>query len=106
MTKRTLFLGGGVALLGLALIALPSSPANSQEPAADAKLAQAAKKIAEAQARLAERLAAEQEQMAEPIQDRALQASLRAALQEAQGQQRQRIEIAPEAGDENTMAVL
>ena len=46
MTKRTLFLSGGAGLLGLALIALPSSPANSQEPAADAKLAQEAQKIA------------------------------------------------------------
>ncbi|HEY2544903.1 MAG TPA: PDZ domain-containing protein [Candidatus Acidoferrum sp.] len=105
MTKRTLFLGGGAALLGLALIALPSPPANSQEPDADAKLGQAAQRIAETQAQLAERLAAGQERMAERLQDRVMQASLRAAVQEAQEQQR-RIEVRPDADDENTMVVL
>jgi C-terminal processing protease CtpA/Prc len=105
MTKRNLFLGGGAALLGLGLIALPSSPANSQEPT-DAKLARAEQRIAEAQVRLAAQLATEQEKMAERLQDRALQASLRSAVQEAQEQQRQRVEMTPEPGDENTMLVI
>jgi serine protease Do len=92
MTKRNLYMGGGAVALGLALIALPSPSAHSQEPA-------------EAQARVAERLAAEQERMAEQIQNRVLQASVRAALQEAQGQQ-PRIEVAPEPGDDNAMVLL
>ncbi len=52
MTKRNLFMGGGVAALGLALIALPSPSATPQDPDA-AKLAQMEQKIEELQARLA-----------------------------------------------------
>jgi C-terminal processing protease CtpA/Prc len=104
MTKRNLYMGGGAVALGLALIALPSPSAHSQEPA-EAKIAQADQRMAEAQARVAERLAAEQERMAEQIQNRVLQASVRAALQEAQGQQ-PRIEVAPEPGDDNAMVLL
>jgi serine protease Do len=77
MTKRNLFMGGAAVALGLALVALPSPPANSQEPA-DAKLAQ---------------------------MDRAMQTSVRAAVQEAQEQQR-RIEVTPELGDEDAMVFL
>ena len=44
MTKRNLFMGGGAVALGLGLIALPSPPAHSQEPA-DAKVAQMEQKI-------------------------------------------------------------
>jgi serine protease Do len=104
MTKRNLYMGGGAVALGLALIALPSPSAHSQEPA-EAKLAQAEQGMTEPQARLAERLAAEQERMAERIEARVLQASLRAALQDVQGQQ-PRIEITPEPGDENAMVLL
>ena len=104
MTKRNLYTGGGAVALGLALIALPSPSAHSQEPA-EAKLAQAEQRIAEAQARLAERLAAEQEKMADQLETRALQASLQAAFQERQGQQ-PRIEVTPEPGDENAMVLL
>jgi serine protease Do len=104
MTKRNLFVGGGAVALGLALIALPSPSAHSQEPA-DAKLTQAERRMAEAQARLAERLAAEQEGMADRIEARALQASLRAAFQEVQSQQ-PRIEITPDRDDENAMVLL
>jgi len=104
MTKRNLFVGGGIVGIGLALIALPSPSANSQEPA-DAKVAQTEQRLADVQARLAERLAGEQERLAERAQYRALQASARAALQDAQEQQ-QRIEVTPEPGDENTMVLL
>jgi serine protease Do len=104
MTLRNLLVAGGVVALGLALIALPSPSANSQEPA-DEKVAQAEQRVAAVQARLAERLAAEQERMAERVAGRALQASMREALQEAQDQQR-RIEVTPEPGDENTMVLL
>jgi serine protease Do len=102
MTKRNLFMGGGVVALGLALIALPSPSARSQEPTDAA--AQMQQKMDEVQARIAERLAAQQERMAERIQERMLQASLRTAVQEAQGQQR-RIEVTPEP-DDDTMVLL
>jgi serine protease Do len=104
MTKRNLYMGGGAAALGLALIALPSPSAHSQEPA-EAKLTQAEQRVAEAQARAAERLAAEQERMADRIEARTLQASLRAAFQEAQGQQ-PRIEITQEPDEDNAMVLL
>jgi serine protease Do len=93
MMKRNLFMGGGAVALGLALVALPSPPAHSQEPA-DAKMAQMEQKIEELQARLTERLDA-----------RALQASMRSAVQQAQEQQR-RIEVTPEPGDEDAMVLL
>src|SRR6202140_2874720 len=86
MTKRNLFVGGGVVALGLALIALPSPSANSREPA-DAKAAQM------------------EQRLAERVQERVLQASVRAAVQEAQDQKR-RIEVTPEPGDEDTMVML
>jgi serine protease Do len=104
MTKRNLFLGGGAVALGLALIALPSPSAQSQEPA-DSRVAQLQERLAESQARLAERLASEQERLEARVQDRVLQASARAAFQEAQEQQR-RLEVTPEPGDENTMVLL
>jgi serine protease Do len=104
MTKRDLFMGCGAVALGLALVALPSLPANSQEPS-DAKVAQMEQKIERLQARLAERLAGEQDRMAERLDDRAFQASLRAAVQQAQEQQR-RIEVTPESGDEDAMVLL
>ena len=103
MTKRNLFMGGGAVALGLGLVALPSPPAHSQEPA-DAKVAQMEQKIEELQARLAERLAGQQEQMAERLDARALQASVRAAVQLAQDQKR--IEVRPEPGDEDAMVLL
>ncbi len=104
MTKRDFFFGGGAVALGLALVALPSAPANSQEPA-DTRAAQIEQQLADAQARLAERLASDQERLAERVQERVLQASLRAAVQQAQEGQR-RVEVAPDADDENTMVVL
>src|SRR5580700_6598626 len=104
MTKRNLFVGGGVVALGLTLIALPSPSANSQEPA-DAKVAEVEQRVAEAQARLAERLASGQERAAERVERGMLQASVRAAIEEAQEQQR-RIEVRPEPGDEDAMVML
>jgi len=103
MTKRNLYMGGGAVVLGLALIALPSHSANSQE-SADQKMARMGERLAEAQARLAERLAGEQERLAERVSERVLQASARAAVQEAQEQRR--FGVAPEPGDEDTMVML
>lgn len=107
MTKRDLFMAGGVAALGLALIALPSPSATPQEPDA-AKLAQMGQKIEELQARLAERLEGAQERIAERVQTRALQASVRAAVQEAQEQQQieQSLKVMQEPGDDSTMLLL
>jgi serine protease Do len=104
MMKRNLFMAGGAAALGLALIALPSPSVHSQEPA-DARVAQMQQKIEELQARLAERVAGQQERLAVRLEDRALQASVRAAVQQAQEQQR-RIEVTPEPGDEDNMVLL
>lgn len=104
MRKRTLFMAGGVAALGLALIALPSPSATPQDPDT-LKLAQMEQKIEEVQARLAGRLAGAQERIAERVQTRALQASVRAAVQEAQEQQRE-MERTPEADDPDTMVFL
>jgi len=67
MTRGDLFRGGGVAVLGLALIALPGRFASAQEPA-DAKVAQLVQRLAE--------------------------------------QERQRVEVTPEPGDEDTMLLL
>jgi serine protease Do len=105
MTKRDLFMGGGVAVLGLALIALPGRFASAQEPV-DAKVAQIEQRVAEVQARLAERLATQQETLAARLQERALQTSARTALREAQEQERPRVEVTPEPGDEDTMVLL
>ena len=105
MTKRNLFMAGGVAVLGLALIALPSRSQTQQE-CPDAKLAQTEQRLAEVQVRVAERLANEQDTLAERVQQGVLQASARAALREAQEQERQRVEITPDPGDEDTMVLL
>ncbi len=103
MTKRNLFMAGGVAVLGLALIALPSR-SQPQLECADAKLAQVEQRLAQAQERLAERQAGEMDTLAERVQGRASQVSARAALRQAQ--ERQRVEITPEPGDEDTMVLL
>src|SRR5580692_2375531 len=104
MTKRNLFMGGGAVALGLALIALLSPSAHSQE-SADANFGQAEQRMAEAQARMAERFAAQQERMAERVAAHALQASAWAVVQDPQGQER-RFEVTPEPGDENAMVLL
>src|SRR5580658_6502279 len=103
MMKRNLFMGGGAVVLGLALIALPSPSANSQE-SADQKMARE-ERLAETQACLAERLASAEERLAERVQERVLQASVTTAVEGAQDQQR-RIEVRPEPGDEDTMVML
>src|SRR5580692_1432671 len=104
MRKRNLLISGGAAVLGLALIALPSPSARSEEQA-DAQAAQAQQKMDEVQARLRERLLAQQERMAERIEERMLQASLRTAVREAQDQQ-PRIEVRPDPGDDDRMVLL
>lgn len=103
MTKRNLFMGGGAAVLGLALM-LPSHCATTQE-SADVKLARLEQRMPELQERLAERLAGQQERMSERNQDRMALISARDLAQEAQDQQK-RLMIAPEPDSDSTMVVL
>jgi serine protease Do len=95
MAKRNLFLAGGAAVLGIAVVALASTPAKCQD-ADQAKIAQAEEKlqraeerIAELQARLAERLASRQEELSDQLQNRALRASQMAADRATQAVERQ-----------------
>src|SRR5580704_6629403 len=99
MMKRDLFMGGGVAVLGLALIAVPGRFASAQEPT-DSKVAEIEQRLAELQ------LATQQETLAARVQERALQASARTAFLETQERERPRVEITPEPDDEDTMVLL
>jgi serine protease Do len=103
MTKRNLFIGGGVAALGLALIALPSPSVTAQEPA-EAKAAQIEQRIAEAQARSAERLARQEARLTDLAQNRVDRATLADMVEEAAQDQQRRVEMEP--GDENEMVFL
>jgi len=75
-------MGGGLAVLGLALAALPGSSRPPQGPN-ESNLEQMEQRIQNLQARMEERLASSQERVAEMAQDRALRAAAM-ALQEAQ----------------------
>ncbi|MGB6596582.1 MAG: PDZ domain-containing protein [Candidatus Acidiferrum sp.] len=112
MSKRNLFLAGGSAALGLALMALPGASAGPQD-SAEAKIAQMEQRIEELQARLAERLAGGQERLAERTADRAMQASMRIADRVAQEQEREQgvqqqgqIVTAPEPDGPDAMVLL
>ncbi|HKV23581.1 MAG TPA: PDZ domain-containing protein [Candidatus Acidoferrum sp.] len=87
MEKRNLYMVGGAMVLGLALIALPSVPARSQE-SEQAKLAQMQEKLAAMQQQAADRLAAAQERLAELAQDREMRAAMQAAYRQEQEQER------------------
>ena len=80
MTKRTLFMCGGLATLGLALAALPGSSKAPQDSDA-AKMARLEQRLQDLQARLEERLANSQGEIAERAQDRALQKAAGALAQ-------------------------
>jgi serine protease Do len=110
-TKRNLFLGGGAAVLGVAVVALASTPAKCQDPAeqriaqAEERLERAQERLAEMQARLEERLERAQEALTERLQDRATRASLRAtdrATQEAE-RQMQRVLQSPDSDSNITI---
>jgi serine protease Do len=79
MNKRNLLIGGGIAALSLALIALPAPPAKSQA-ADDCAIAQLERKLERLQARLEGR----QEQLANLAQTRAMLASQVALAQHRQ----------------------
>jgi serine protease Do len=120
LTKRNLFMAGGALVLGAALIALPSPPASSQDPAdakVDAKLAQAEKKMEDAQARMeklqqraAERMAVEQERMAERAEERAQEQALRAEYmtlaRAARQQERELQRVRPEVADDGPITMV
>jgi C-terminal processing protease CtpA/Prc len=95
MNKRTFALAAGIGTLSLALIALPSPSANSQEQN-DSSVAGLQQRLEALQERLQAKLTAQQDdksaQLAEAL---ALQASLRNLAQQ-QGEMK-RLEIAPEA---------
>jgi serine protease Do len=112
MTKRNLFLGGGAAVLGVAVFALASTPAKCQDPdeakiaQAEERLQRAQERIAEMQARLQERIEREQEALEGRLQERAVQASLMAADRATQEveQQVQRVLQSPDGG--RSVAIL
>jgi len=118
MTTRNLFLGGGAAVLGLTLIALPSSPASSQEPV-DNQTTQAEKKmeeqqmrsqqaearIAAAEARMEARLAHDLGRLTER-EDRAAQAASMAFYGADQEQERALQKVVPDGDAENNLTVL
>src|SRR5438552_17459322 len=64
MNKRNLFMIGGAAAFGLALVALPASPARAQKPE-DSTVARLQQKIDELQAKLQAQLESQQVQEAE-----------------------------------------
>jgi serine protease Do len=102
LTKRNLFMTGGTAVLGAALVAVPSHCARSQEQSSadgqtEKKTEECQTRLEQLQTRLAEQLARQQERMserlagqearlAERLQARALQAQYRAADAAAFGQ--------------------
>src|SRR5438105_1143189 len=83
MNKRNLFMIGGAAAFGLALVALPASPARAQKPE-DSTVARLQQKIDELQAKLQAQLESQQVQEAELAVRDALKESAQAIVQENQ----------------------
>jgi C-terminal processing protease CtpA/Prc len=83
MNKRNLFTIGGAAAFGLALVALPASPAWAQKPE-DSTVARLQQKIDELQAKLQAQLESQQVQEAELAVADALEESAQAIVQENQ----------------------
>src|SRR5436853_6084803 len=98
MNKRNLFMIGGAAAFGLALVALPASPARAQKPE-DSTVARLQQKIDELQAKLQAQLESQQVQEAELAVRDALKESAQAIVQENQdpGQ----IEVLPRVGSDD-----
>ncbi len=94
MKKRNLLVTGGVAALGLALIALPATSARPQNPD-DSTIARLRQKIEALQAQLEAKLEGRQDQVAELAATRALRASKAALAQENQAIQQ--LEDLPDA---------
>jgi serine protease Do len=94
MNKRTLLLVTGIGALGLALIALPSPSAISQEQN-DSSSARLQQELEALQERLQAKMAAQDEKSPQLAEALALQASLRNLAQ--QQEELKRLEVAPEA---------
>jgi len=92
MNKRNLFTIGGAAAFGLALVALPASPARAQKPE-DSTVARLQQKIDELQAKLQAQLESQQVQEAELAVADALEESAQAMVQE--NQEPAQIEVLP-----------
>lgn len=88
MNKRTLLVGAGIAALSLALVALPSPAARSQEQN-DSSMARLQQKVAALQAQLQAKMAVQGDQPAQLAEAFALQAAL------AQQDEPKRAEDAP-----------
>lgn len=120
MLKRNLYMAGGVAVLGVALIALPShsAPRQDKQDKVDEKIAKLEQKMEELQAKVAERfegeqerlaarLAGEQERMAERLDERALQAAELAQERVARAQERlERVKPLADGDSDDNMTVL
>ena len=117
MLKRNLYMAGGVAVLGLALVALPGHSAPAQGKV-DEKIAKLEQKIDELEARVAERLegaqeraaarlAGEQERLAERLEERALRAGELARVRAERAQERlDRVTPLADAESDENMTVL
>src|SRR2546423_13166872 len=83
MNKRNLFTIGGAAAFGLALVALPASPARAQKPE-DSTVTRLQQKLDELQAKLQAQLESQQVQEAELARADALEESAQAIEEENQ----------------------
>src|SRR5256886_2125316 len=83
MNKRNLFMIGGAAAFGLALVALPASPARAQKPE-DSTVTRLQQKLDELQAKLQAQLESQQVQEAELAVTDALEESAQAVEEENQ----------------------
>jgi C-terminal processing protease CtpA/Prc len=99
MTKKNLLIGGGVAALSLALIALPAPSAKSQSPD-DCGTAQLEQKLKKLQARLE----GNQEKLANLAQSRAMLASQMALAQHSQAIEQ--METFPALADDDLNGLL
>ncbi len=92
MNKRNLFTIGGAAAFGLALVALPASPARAQKPE-DSTVTRLQQKLDELQAKLQAQLESQQVQEAELARADALEESAQAI--EEENQDPPQIEVLP-----------
>ncbi len=98
MNKRNLFMIGGAAAFGLALVALPASPARAQKPE-DSTVARLQQKIDELQAKLQAQLESQQVQEAELAVRDALEESAQAIVQA--NQDPAQIEVLPRVASDD-----
>jgi C-terminal processing protease CtpA/Prc len=98
MNKRNLFTMGGAAAFGLALVALPASPARAQKPE-KTTVTRLQQKIDELQAKLQAQLESQQVQEAELAVRDALEESAQAIVQENQNPAQ--IEVLPRVASDD-----